>query len=77
MGGRKPQNIKQLYRILPISVKGVVFEHGGVWLRKNERDEWELPGGKIDEGEQPAETVARELQEELGFEVQAIKIVHA
>lgn len=63
--------------LIPISVKGIVFEGDSVWLRKNERDEWELPGGKIDEGEQPAETVTRELREELGFEVEVIKIIHA
>lgn len=62
---------------IPISVKGVVFEGDSVWLRKNERNEWELPGGKIDEGEQPTETVARELREELGFEVEVVKIIHA
>ncbi len=62
---------------LPISVKGIVFDGDSVWLRKNERNEWELPGGKIDEGEQPAETVTREMREELGFQVKAEKVVHA
>lgn len=62
---------------MPISVKGMVFEEDSVWLRKNERDEWELPGGKIDGGEQPAETVIRELREELGFEVEVVKLIHA
>lgn len=62
---------------VPISVKGVVFDEGQVWLRKNERNEWELPGGKMDEGEQPSETVSRELKEELGFQVEAVKAVHA
>lgn len=33
---------------LPISVKGIVFQDGKVWLRRNERSEWELPGGKLD-----------------------------
>ncbi len=37
---------------VPISVKGIIFENNSVWLRKNEREEWELPGGKLDEGEQ-------------------------
>lgn len=60
---------------IPISVKGIVFEDGAVWLRKNEREEWELPGGKIDAGEQPEQTVARELKEELGFTVSVLKIV--
>lgn len=55
--------------LVPISIKGIVFENGKVWLRKNERDEWELPGGKLEDGEQPKETIIRELKEELGFEV--------
>ena len=63
--------------LVPISVKGIVFEGDRVWLRKNERNEWELPGGKIDEDEQPTETVVRELKEELGFEVGAKKLIHA
>lgn len=57
---------------IPISIKGIVFDDEKVWLRKNQRREWELPGGKLDEGEQPEETAVREMREELGFEVEAI-----
>lgn len=66
----------QTYSV-PISVKGIVFEGGKVWLRKNERNEWELPGGKLDEGEQPKETVVREMREELGLEVEVIDLIDA
>jgi ADP-ribose pyrophosphatase YjhB (NUDIX family) len=59
----------------PVSVKGIVFENDKVWLRKNEREEWELPGGKMNQGEQPEETVVRELREELGFEVKVVRII--
>ncbi len=62
---------------VPISIKGIVFENDKVWLRKNERDEWELPGGKLDVGEQPSQTVLRELNEELGFETELMSIIQA
>src|SRR5208283_1742885 len=51
----------------PVSVKGVVIEGGQVILLKNERDEWELPGGKLELGEPPETCVAREIEEELGI----------
>lgn len=63
--------------LIPVSIKGIVIENGKVWLRKNERSEWELPGGKMDEGEQPTETITRELEEELGFKTEVQEIVQA
>ena len=56
----------------PVSVKGVVVNSAGrVLLLRNERDEWELPGGRLEVGEKPAECVAREISEESGWEVTA------
>src|SRR3954453_14407485 len=51
-------------RRFPISIKGVVVRDGKVLLLKNERDEWELPGGRIEPGETPEQCVAREITEE-------------
>src|SRR6266487_2912755 len=39
----------QAYRF-PVSVKGIVYHDDKVVLLKNERDEWELPGGKQELG---------------------------
>jgi len=61
----------------PISIKGIVFEEGKVWLRQNEFKEWELPGGRMESGEQPEQTVVRELNEELGLEVSVGRILDA
>jgi 8-oxo-dGTP pyrophosphatase MutT (NUDIX family) len=56
---------------IPVSAKGIVFEGDAVWLRKNERNEWELPGGRVEQGERSEEAVERELREELGFKAKA------
>jgi 8-oxo-dGTP pyrophosphatase MutT (NUDIX family) len=40
-----------------------------VVLLKNEREEWELPGGRLEAGEDPAACVAREIREELAIAV--------
>lgn len=66
----------QSYNV-PISVKGIVFENDRIWLRFNQRNEWELPGGKMDPGEQPEETCAREIKEELGLRVAVHEIIQA
>jgi 8-oxo-dGTP pyrophosphatase MutT (NUDIX family) len=56
-------------RAFPVSVKGVAVQAGRVLLLKNERDEWELPGGKLELREDPRACVAREIGEETGWHV--------
>jgi 8-oxo-dGTP pyrophosphatase MutT (NUDIX family) len=53
----------------PVSIKAVLLIDGKVPLLKNERDEWELPGGKLDPDEQPMACVIRETKEELGIDI--------
>jgi 8-oxo-dGTP pyrophosphatase MutT (NUDIX family) len=64
----------QAYRF-PVSVKGVVIRAGRVVLLENERDEWELPGGKLEPFELPEACVAREISEELRLQVEAARLL--
>ena len=53
----------------PVSVKAVVRRDGAVLLGRNDRDEWELLGGRPEAGESWPAALVRELQEEAGITV--------
>ena len=44
-------------------------------LLENERDEWELPGGRLEPGEAPMTCLVREFAEELGAAVVVVGII--
>lgn len=58
-----------------LSCKAIVRSGDKLWLRKNERGDWELPGGRLEEGEQPEQTIEREIREELGLEVDGLQLL--
>ncbi|HEY3690473.1 MAG TPA: NUDIX hydrolase [Pseudonocardiaceae bacterium] len=59
----------------PVSIKGALVRDGRVLLVRNERDEWELPGGRIEDNETPEHTVTREISEEAGLPVTVAEIL--
>ncbi|MER5617736.1 NUDIX hydrolase [Streptomyces sp. NPDC002215] len=69
----------------PVSVKGVALDRQDrVVLLYNEREEWELPGGRLEigppNGSNPADhsleaTVERELKEETGWDVKTGRLL--
>jgi 8-oxo-dGTP pyrophosphatase MutT (NUDIX family) len=58
--------------IADIPVKALIIKDDRVLITKDRR--WELPGGRINVGELPEETLHREVREELGTEVTILGI---
>ncbi|MBX9946214.1 MAG: NUDIX hydrolase [Reyranella sp.] len=54
----------------PISVKAVLIHERRVLLLLNERDEWDLPGGRPEAGEDHRAALVREVREETGLAVE-------
>ena len=62
-----------------VSVGGLLMHEGNALIvRRSEREEqlagyYELPGGKVEFGDDPARTVEREFKEETGLKARAVK----
>ncbi|MDW3176855.1 MAG: NUDIX domain-containing protein [Acidimicrobiia bacterium] len=64
--------------ILPISVKGILGPPGKIVLLRNERGEWEFPGGRLDvKDTSPPMCLQREITEELDLVVDVQDPVHS
>jgi 8-oxo-dGTP diphosphatase len=56
--------------ITPVATAIIIDDQDAVLLqRRGDTGEWSLPGGMIEPGEEPAQTVAREVLEETGLNV--------
>jgi len=63
-----------------IVAAAIIVEEGRVLLTQRKRGShlegmWEFPGGKVEDGEDPKDAVARELREELGIAIDVGDIV--
>ena len=47
-----------------------------VLLLRNDRNEWELPGGRPEAGETPEECLSREIVEETGLVIEVGSCIH-
>lgn len=64
------------YATPKIDVRGVAFRDNKILLVKEKSDGgWTLPGGWADPNETPSQSIEREVFEESGFKVRAVKLL--
>ncbi|QCJ41249.1 NUDIX domain-containing protein [Bacillus sp. S3] len=64
------------YATPKVDIRAVVFrDYKILMVRENTDDHWSLPGGWGDIGLTPSEVAVKEVKEESGFDVKAIKLL--
>lgn len=64
------------YTTPKVDIRGAVFQNNKILLVKEKEDGgWTLPGGFADVGEAPSTAVEREVWEESGYKVKAVKLI--
>ncbi|MFZ3057889.1 MAG: NUDIX domain-containing protein [Minisyncoccales bacterium] len=61
----------------PVSIKGIIKNKNCFLLLKNDRQEWEFPGGKLELNELVEKCLKREIKEETGLNIIVDKFVNA
>lgn len=64
------------YATPKVDIRAVVFnDHKILMVREKTDGDWALPGGWADIGSTPSEVAVKEVKEESGFDVKAIKLL--
>ena len=65
------------YATPKLEIRAVVLDEEGATLLVREKEDglWTLPGGWVDVGESPSEAAEREVKEESGYEVRAVRLL--
>ena len=61
-----------------VAQKALIEKAGEILITKDFRNSavWEIPGGRLNAGERPIDSLKRELQEELGVDVDIHNVVY-
>jgi len=59
----------------PVSIKSIIIDDNKVLCLKNERNEWDFPGGKINFNEDIEDCLKREIKEETNLDIKNLKIL--
>lgn len=59
-----------------VAVKAMIVNNDKVLITRSEGDTlWDLPGGRINEGEALEEAIVREVREELGVDIEVARLL--
>lgn len=60
---------------LPVSIKAMIVDDNKILCLKNERNEWDFPGGKINFNEDVEACLKREVKEEVNLDIKNLNIL--
>ena len=59
----------------PVSIKAIIIDNNKALCLKNERNEWDFPGGKINFKEDIEGCLKREVKEETNLDIKKLKLL--